>query len=201
MSSNRRVEALVDTVPRGRSVLDIGCVQHSTENMDNNDWVHAKLYNVAEEVLGVDYLETEVRQLQQEGYNVVCADAEQMDLDRTFDVVVAGELIEHLSNIGSFLDTVHDHLERDGELILTTPNPWAFHRFKQALFGDVNANDEHTCWFDETTLRQVLERHGFHVRRVKYVTPSTKGITSLFHSLGFELLGGTSLLVIATPMK
>lgn len=201
MSTNRRVQALLDAIPRGRSVLDIGCVQHSTANMNNDDWVHGKLYDIAEDVLGVDYLDAEVAKLHEEGYNVVCADAEKMNLNETFDIVVAGELIEHISNIGNFLDSVHAHLNEDGKFILTTPNPWAFHRFKQALFGDVNANEEHTCWLDETTLEQILNRHGFEVTRVEYIVPTTKGITSLFYALGFDLLGGTSLLVVAEPVS
>ena len=112
-----------------------------------------------------------------------------------------GELIEHLSNPGRFLDRCREHLEPDGELILTTPNPWAFHRFRQALFGDVDCNDEHTCWLDERTITTVLTRHGFDVQRIEYVKASTPGITSLLYDLGFDLLGGTSILVIATPAE
>jgi hypothetical protein len=54
--------------------------------------------------------------------------------------------------------------------ILTTPNVFYF---KQALFlmvrGYPAVNAEHTCWFDEVTLRQLIERFGFFVDKVIYL--------------------------------
>lgn len=199
-SQNLRVETLVDAVPSKATILDLGCVQHDAEKESNNDWLHGRLVDMDADVLGVDYLAEEVEKLNAQGYNVEQADVEQMDLGRQFDVVVAGELIEHLSNIGDFLESVQNHLSADGQFILTTPNPWAFHRFKQALLqDDVNANPEHTCWLDERTIKQVFARHGFETSRVDYVRPSQGGITRFVYDLGFETLGGTSLLVVAKP--
>lgn len=199
MSRNLRVEALLDAIPPDSKILDIGCVQHEAEKAENDDWVHGQLYDISDDVLGLDYREEEVRRLEERGYNVVHGDAEALDLGQRFDVVVAGELIEHLSNIGLFLDGVRDHLRPEGELIMTTPNPWAFHRFKQAFSGEVFANEEHTCWLDERTLRQVLKRHGFQATEMTYVKASDPGITSLLYDLGFQVVGGTSLLVRASP--
>lgn len=201
MATNLRVEALLEAVPSDTRILDIGCVQHSAENASNDDWVHRELYDIGDEVVGLDYEYSEVQKLQDRGYNIVHGNAESFDLGETFDIVVAGELIEHLSNVGNFLDCVHDHLDEDGEFVLTTPNPWAFHRFKQAGFGEVFANEEHTCWFDERTIRQILNRHQFEITTVKYIKASTPGITSSLYRLGLELLGGTSLLVHAKPIQ
>ncbi len=144
-------------------------------------------------------LDEDVRDLQARGYDVVAADAQDFDLGQRFDTVVAGEIIEHLSDVGGFLDSVHQHLEPDGHLVRTTPNPWTFHRFRRALFGDVPSNPEHTCWFDERTLRQVLERHSFEIDSVTSVRPTDAGLTRLLYDIGRETIGGTSLLVVAHP--
>lgn len=198
---NRRVNRLLDTIPSEGRILDIGCVQHNANAADKDMWVHGHLSDRHEDILGVDYLEDEIQKLQNRGYNVLTADAENLDIGQKFDVIVAGELIEHLSDIGSFLDGVHDHLRPDGKFILTTPNPWAFHRFKQALLNDdVRANDEHTCWFCATTLRQTLDRHGFDAE-IEYIGPSETGITSLLYQIGCEAIGGTSLIAVATPVE
>jgi 2-polyprenyl-3-methyl-5-hydroxy-6-metoxy-1,4-benzoquinol methylase len=199
MPGNLRVRALLDAVPRDTKVLDVGCVQHSADKAANDDWVHGQLYDIAAEVVGLDYENAEVERLRDSGYNVVHGDAENLDLDEQFDVVVAGELIEHLSNVGSFLDGAHKHLRPDGELIITTPIPWAFHRFKQAVFGGVYCNEEHTCWFDARTLRQLFARHDLEVVELEHVKASDPGITSALYRAGFEALGGTSVLVRAKP--
>lgn len=201
MTKNLRTKALLDEIPPESKILDIGCVQHSADKAGNEDWVHGKLYDISENVLGLDYEEEEVNKLRQQGYNIITGNAENLDLDEKFDIVVAGELIEHLSNVGTFLDGVYDHLTPDGELIMTTPNPWAFHRFKQAIFGEVYCNEEHTCWFDNRTIRQALQRHGFKIDKISYIKASDFGITKFLYSLGLRNLGGTSILINAKPIK
>lgn len=194
---NRRVRRLLEAIPAGGSILDLGCVQHDTSKATNDDWVHAHCYRIGEEVLGIDYLEGEIERLAERGYNVQHANVETMALGRRFDTIVAGELIEHLSGVGAMLDRCHEHLRENGVLVLTTPNPWAFVHFRWALAGDVPCHEEHTCWFDERTLRQLLTRHGFVIERFEYVPATHHGITRTLSYLGFEHLGGTSLLVRA----
>lgn len=191
------MQRLLEAVPSSGSILDLGCVQHDAAAAMSDDWVHAHCYRIGDDVLGIDCLAEEVDRLARHGYHVEQANVETMALGRRFDTIVAGELVEHLSNVGAMFDRCHEHLREEGVFVLTTPNPWAFHRFKQALFGDVTCNDEHTCWFDERTIRGVLSRHGFAVERVEYIPPAEPGVTKVFASLGFRCLGGTSLLVRA----
>lgn len=194
-----RVRALLDAIPPSESILDIGCVQHDATNAASDDWLHQYLYELGDDVLGIDYLDDEVAALREAGYSVETADAEALDLGNQFETVVAGELIEHLSNVGAFLDGVHDHLRPDGRFVLSTPNAWAVNHFLQAVTGPVNCNAEHTCWFDERTLRQVLARHGFAVDRVEYVRGPDPGLRRLLYALGVEVLGGVTLVVVARP--
>ncbi|MFC7154863.1 class I SAM-dependent methyltransferase [Halomarina halobia] len=197
--SNLRTRALLEAVPVGGSILDIGCVQHDAAAEHSNEWVHKYLYEIGDEVLGLDYLEDDVETLTDRGYDAVCADAQNFDLDRTFDTIVAGEIIEHLADLGGFLESVHRHLAPDGTFVLSTPNAWTFHRFRQALLRqDVSCNPEHICWFDERTIRQLLARHGFAIDRLEYVRPTEPGLSRLLYDLGRETIGGASLLVTAS---
>ncbi len=79
--------------------------------------------------LGIDIEEKEIIKMKKEGYNVICANVETMQLNLKFDVIIAGELIEHLHNPGLFLNTLYEHLRDEGKLILTTPNPFNFRSF------------------------------------------------------------------------
>ena len=115
-----RIKAIVPYVI-GKKVLDLGCVQHSLEKATRDDWLHGILSQYAGCILGVDILEKEVEKIKKMGYNVVCADVEKMDLpEKDFDVIVAGELIEHLANPGLFLENCRKHL-KDGGLHYTKP--------------------------------------------------------------------------------
>lgn len=112
---------------RGKKVLDCGCVD-TLKEIENprKDWLYGKLVEVAKKVVGVDLQEEGVRKLREKGYEVICADVTTMDLGQKFDVIVAGEIIEHLPNQGLFLKNMKRHLKRDGVLIITTPNALAF---------------------------------------------------------------------------
>src|SRR5258708_9026837 len=68
-----RVEYLCG-LAAGKSVLDIGVVEHTTGAADHPGWLHGNLKRAAARCLGVDVLEDEVAKLKAQGYDVVCAD-------------------------------------------------------------------------------------------------------------------------------
>ncbi len=155
---------------RGKKVLDLGCVRHNLKETTKKGWLHGEIVKWASEVVGVDYLEGEINALKQEGYNVVCANVENMDLNDTFDVIVAGDIIEHLTDFRGFLESVHKHMRPDSIFLISTPNPITPLRFFRLLMsGKVRANKEHTCWFTEKVLRQLLKRFGFQLKASTYV--------------------------------
>ncbi len=166
----RRAEMLRPYV-EGKSVLDLGC----TSAFGRQDWMHAQLKSMAGELLGIDLDSDAVAKVRAAGYDVLQGDAEDLHLDRTFDVVFAGELIEHLERFPGFFDSVRRHLVPGGKLVLTTPNPFALSNFVYRFSRDVWVNSDHTCWFCEHTLPTMAERNGFVVDSISYVGHPTPG--------------------------
>ena len=110
-----------------------------------------------------------IQKLQTEGYQVVCADATDFNLNRQFDIIVAGELMEHLTNPGGFLTCARQHLRAEGKLVLTMPNAICLNYFIQNIFkGHELDNLDHCCLYSETTLRCLLKRYGFQIEQVVY---------------------------------
>ena len=182
---------------KGKKVLDLGCVQHSSEKANAEDWLHKILAKHASYILGVDILEDEVKKLRDMGYNVVAADVEKMDLpEKDFDVIVAGELIEHLSNPGLFLENCRKHLRDGGLLIITTPNPFCFLFVRKSIVNNLKINPEHVAWYDEITLKQLLERYKFEPVEIKYLEPPQWGISKILYKLGFRKFGSLNLFAV-----
>ncbi|OGV96713.1 hypothetical protein A2W24_04450 [Microgenomates group bacterium RBG_16_45_19] len=157
---SRRYQIIRDYC-RGKTVLDLGCVEHSAEAEQNFlDWIHRGIKEVAKEVVGLDNAPEEVSQLNRKGYNILLGDVENFDLQRRFEVVVCGELIEHVNNPGLLLQNAKKHLVEDGLLIITTPNcesaMWVPYIFAK---GNIPCNPTHICWYSRQTLLELCHRY------------------------------------------
>lgn len=170
---------IIEPLARRRRVLDVGCVdahrQHGTSASRlaaKGDLLFRGLAACAAELTGVDVDDEGVEILAREGHDVLCADAATMDLGRTFDVIVAGEIIEHVPNAGQFLANLRAHLDDDGVLILTTPNPfYAKQTYKIWRYRRPAVHDAHVAWYDPITLQQALERAGLLVDEGWWIQP------------------------------
>ena len=184
----------------GRRVLDVGCADHHAAAECSSTWLHKHIHKAAAYALGVDLAEPEVVKLRAKGYNMIVSDAQTVQIGERFDVIVAGEIIEHVDCPGALLRNLREHLCPQGRLILTTPNPfYALHWF-EAMFCDPRRrwNPEHVAWFDSFTLSNLLARCGFSVDEVSYFARSRK-IRALFPGTCPRILSST-LLMAATPL-
>ena len=172
-----RILELVD----GKEVLDCGCIGDIAETREEAQKAsHEQIAKRAKYCLGVDVWKTEVERRKTMGYNVQYADVERMSLGRQFDVIVAADLIEHLANPGQFLERAREHLRDGGVLCLVTPNAHSLNTAAKAFLGVRTAvNPEHTCWYDPTTLRQLLTRYGFRPREEYWQDYRAKPITDI----------------------
>lgn len=157
---------------RDRSVLDLG----AASGHGRPDWLHRRVREVARRAVGVDIDEEGIRAAREQGFEIVVGDVQDLELGETFDVVLAGELIEHLSNFEGFLESVHRHLAPDGQLVITTPNAFCYTNFIYRYGFRPRVHHEHTCWFCEDTLRQLLDRYGFRVVETRYLPHETPGL-------------------------
>lgn len=123
---------------------------------------HAQFEAVARYCMGIDIVADEIARWSARGHDVIVADAEDFAVDREFDIIIAADLIEHLANPGRFLERARSHLRPYGRLCIVTPNAHSLNNVFKSLLGlRIASNPEHTCWYDRTTLRQLLARYGF----------------------------------------
>lgn len=134
---------------RNRRILDCGC---------NDGYGMETLMEMGAQVVGVDVNQTALQAARKRlGPE---ADLRQVDGktlpfdDHSFDMVTSFQLIEHVSDYGSFLSEVRRVLRTDGEAIFTTPN-----RAIRLAPGQTPWNPFHVTEFTDDQLRTLLEQH------------------------------------------
>jgi 2-polyprenyl-3-methyl-5-hydroxy-6-metoxy-1,4-benzoquinol methylase len=133
-------------------------------------WLHGRIVEVAQSAVGLDLLTADAAQLNEAGYSIHVADAETFELGRRFDVIVAGDVLEHLSNPGRFLERARAHMHPGSDLVITTPNPFAFAQMMHVLIRrQVVVNREHTVWMDPSVIFELLGRAAFQITRFAWI--------------------------------
>lgn len=152
---------------RNKVVLDIGCTGRLSEAIRRN----------ALEYHGVDKVD-----------NPGIARYYRLDLDQVktlpridrLQLVIASEVIEHLSNAGHFLDMVRKY---NIPMVLTTPNGGSSILQHWLRKGIEQVAGDHVCWYSWHTLKTLVEKHGFEVKEWHWY----KGKPMFAEGLIFEL--------------
>ena len=157
---------------KNKNVLDLGCVDHNPENRKSKFWLHKAIKSVANKVVGLDYYEVGVDELQKQGFDVHYGDAQDFSFTDIFDIISAGDLVEHLPNPGGMFVCSSKYLKDNGFLLVSTPNVFCWKYVLYFFFhGHSNRiNQEHVSWYDITTLCLLANRYGFKKVELKYTS-------------------------------
>jgi 2-polyprenyl-6-hydroxyphenyl methylase/3-demethylubiquinone-9 3-methyltransferase len=157
-----RLAFLLAHVQAGQRVLDVGCGEGRFADA---------LADASARVVGVDVAEEPLRR----------ARAQRPDLDlrlippggpwplpdASFDVVWAGETIEHVADTAAWLSEVRRVLRSGGSLLLSTPahSPLTLLGLalsRRAFAAHFDPRSEHLRFYSRASLSGLLEDFGFH---------------------------------------
>lgn len=142
--------------PPGR-VLDVGCGVGGTLR-----GLHAAGY----ECHGIEVSPFAAEFARQHGFNVSCGDFLGLDLDEnSFDLVLAIEVLEHVSDPRAFIEKVHAILKPGGLFYYTTGN-FRWFAVQRRLFGRAVADlyltpEEHIYFLSSRDMRTYFRNAGF----------------------------------------
>jgi 2-polyprenyl-3-methyl-5-hydroxy-6-metoxy-1,4-benzoquinol methylase len=189
-----RASFLLDAC-RDKRVLHVGCTDAPITDLRlaEGTLLHAKLSQNNPDVVGIDVAEDGLKLLREAGLtNVKRVDAERMsveDFESDFDVILAGDVMEHLSNPGLFLQNAHKLLRPDGSLIIGVPNALTANNLKAWLIGREDVHEDHCFYYSPKTLSQLCKRHGFLPTKLVFtVQPLTTGEFKFFGTLRHFIL-------------
>ena len=97
-------------------------------------------------------------------------DVNNLGFSNTFDLIIAKDIVEHLSNPKKAMEKFASVLNSGGKLIITVPTPQA-----PFLWDDYT----HIRPFTKTSLNQLLADSGFRVLFMQYQAAPTPGAALL----------------------
>jgi len=161
-----RFPVVLPMIGSGHVVLDLGCLDGTVGSL---------LVAQGNRVSGIDASRTAIERARERGLDARLGNLEEpMPFENgAFDIVFAGEIVEHVFEIDRMLAEVYRVLRPGGAFIVTTPNLAALGRRLMLL---VNRNPHieisftgdaagHIRYFIRSTLISLLTGHGFVVRR------------------------------------
>ena len=110
------------------SLLDVGSIPEMTEYFTSALKCKA---------LGVNISEKVVKSYKSGSQNVrfICGDAETVDFGEKFDLIICGELLEHIQDSDAFIQKIKAGLNEGGHVLITIPNLASLFNRLSLLFG------------------------------------------------------------------
>jgi len=152
---------LAELVPEGvKSVLDVGCAMGG----------YAKtLKKIRPEltITGIELNPLMAEQARPHYNDLIVRPIEAVHLDKKFDLVNCGDILEHLQDPWAMLKRLHALLYPDGYLVLSVPNAGHWSIVRGLLKGEFEYVPlgllciGHLRWFTESGLLQTLAETGF----------------------------------------
>jgi 2-polyprenyl-3-methyl-5-hydroxy-6-metoxy-1,4-benzoquinol methylase len=159
-------DVINEYVSQSDTVLDVGFWGQGIP-MSSPLWPHQIIKNRAKETFGIDTM-YDTALFDQNHYKDLSA--EDFDFQIKFDRILAFDLIEHLPNPGLFLASCARNLKENGKLVIITPNAFSLFNMTMKLTREEPVtNKDHTCYFNTTTLDQLVTKCGLKVQRYDYL--------------------------------
>ena len=199
--------SLVPAPPK--RVLDVGCAKGEFGRLLKERW--------GCEVWGIELVEESARVARNVLDRVEVMDVEEGSprWNGMFDLVVLGDILEHLRDPWGFLGKVRSWVAAGGTVITSVPNTGFYPVVRALLQGRFDYVPvgllcvEHLRFFTRETLREMFEEAGFAVVRMEpqpaaLPTPYLKELeelTRLIPSLDRDSLSAPGYYIVATPRE
>ena len=167
---NRETEIL--RLCEKKKILHIGCADVPYTIHRGNDLLHKKLEKITSELWGIDLSLDGCSILRKMGFkNIINGDIYKCSNDlkkEKFDIILAGEVIEHTNNAGAFLEGIANSMAKNTELILTTVNTASIMQFIFAVMRKEKIHPDHNYYFSYYTLKHFLAKHKLISKEIYY---------------------------------
>lgn len=153
----------------GKKVLHIGCVDwpFTEVKFKSGTLLHLKVARVASRIAGLDASEEGIAWLRTQGMdNIYLGDAAKIPeilsiISFTPEIILAGELLEHLLQPADFLRGIVQTLRSDAEIIISVPNAFSILSIANMVLGREKVHSDHVAYYSYRTILELMRRTGF----------------------------------------
>jgi len=193
--SNIRLDLinLIDKKSQNLKVLEIGAAYGET-------LFYLKQNGIASEVVGVDIFEdAKNKQNYKPLDQFIFGDIEKIDLPeyfQHFDLILLADVLEHLFEPKSVLETLKKYLKEDGKIIISMPNIRYYSALYKIVFkGDFKYEESgifdytHVRFYCRKNIQELLETAGYKVLKQEssIINYQGKSIAKLINLITFGI--------------
>jgi len=175
-----KYKTIIDMIGASKKILDIGCGNGKLGELIKNELKDVEVY-------GVDISSNALKAAKKRGLITVKQNVDGKKLkfkDNTFDLVICGDIIEHVYNNFFLLKEIKRILKKGGRLIVSVPNVNAWYNRFLSLIGkmpcfldsteeDIQATPffknalGHIRAFNKDAIIKLLSEAGFKIKKIK----------------------------------
>jgi len=165
---NKNRDELIRSICKNKKILHIGATDapYTQEKFENGLLLHKTLMECSEKVMGIDIDSSSIDFLKSKGINNInLFDMNKLgELPFSPDIIIFGEIIEHLQNFQTALDNIKSIMTPETELLISTPNRFYLLSFFIAILQQREPiHSDHKVVFSYGSLRQLLEANGLKI--------------------------------------
>ena len=167
----------------GKKTIHLGCCDHLeliNQKRTEGNWLHDILTTSSETCIGLDICQEGVEHAHHIGVsNIMLCDItknvpKEISDNSLWDMIIAGEILEHVDNPVLFLNAIHNQLKNYvKEIIITVPNAWRWSNIRNISNGIEFINSDHRYWFTPYTLVKICLESNFIPKKFYYVENQT----------------------------
>lgn len=167
---------------QGSRVLNVGAAGNASFYRDFgvNGWLHARLAQAAEVLVGLDLDADEASVATDLGFKVQVGNCETVDLAETFDMIVLADVLEHVDAPAQALTNMIRHLSPGGKIVITTPNATFFGNVINAFLRRApHVYWDHVNQFTPENIQALCDRHGWNLLQTHLYSQTDTRTTSV----------------------
>lgn len=154
-------------------VLDLGCIGGTSLDYTQSK-LHKYIKSKTSNVTGIDINKKQIKELKDP--TIIFGNVENFTHNKKYDLIIVGNIIEHLTNINGFMKSIKKHSKKTTKILLFTPNAYSIINFIGILFrGKRRICKEHYSWYSLETLQHLIFSYNFKIIKYSFVQVPLNG--------------------------